>query len=187
MRLKRLVKRPVRRIVRGLGYEISRIRPVPQLPQDFRSAHVALWGEVAPYTMTTPDAVYVLADAVRYVVSNSIPGAIVECGVWRGGSMLAVARTLLDLGRTDIDLYLFDTFVGMTEPTEKDVLWTGETASEMLAREPQGEDSSVWAQAPLAAVKQAMGTVPIPSRGSISLRARSRRRFQATHPTRSRF
>jgi hypothetical protein len=50
-----------------------------------------------------------------------IPGAIVERGVWRGGSVLAVARTLLELGATDRELYLFDTFEGMPEQTMKDV------------------------------------------------------------------
>ena len=42
-----------------------------------------------------------------------MPGAVVECGVWRGGSMQAVARTLLARGVTDRDLHLFDTFDGM--------------------------------------------------------------------------
>ena len=88
----------------------------------------------------TPDAVYVLADAVRYLVSNSVPGAMVECGVWRGGSMLTIAHTLLDLGRSDVELHLFDTFEGMSEPTERDVLWTGRSAAELLA---EGEDSPV--------------------------------------------
>ena len=36
--------------------------------------------------MTTPEAIYVLAGAVRHVVSNGLPGAIVECGVWKGGA-----------------------------------------------------------------------------------------------------
>jgi hypothetical protein len=55
--------------------------------------------------------------------------------------MMAVARTLLELGRDDIDLYLFDTFEGMTEPTEKDVSWTGETAAALLDREPRNRCS----------------------------------------------
>ena len=61
------------------------------------------------------------------------PGALVECGVWRGGSMMAVALTLLRLGVTDRDLYLFDTFEGMTEPGEEDVRRSGERAADMLA------------------------------------------------------
>jgi O-methyltransferase len=86
--------------------------------------------------MTTPDAVYALADAVRYTVAHAIPGAVVECGVWRGGSRMAVAKTLLEAGRFDVDLYLFDTFEGMSAPTDIDVCWTGERAGDLLARTP---------------------------------------------------
>ena len=43
-----------------------------------------------------------------------------ECGVWRGGSVLAMLLTLIDEGETDRDVYLYDTFEGMTKPTERD-------------------------------------------------------------------
>ena len=158
-----LVEGPIRRLVHGLGYEISRLTPpVDPVPRDFEGDDVELWRQVAPYTMTDPGAVYVLRDATRYVVSNAVPGAIVECGVWRGGSMLAVAQTLLDLGKTDVDLYLFDTFEGMPEPTEEDVHWTGESAAALLAREPRDENSHLWAEAPLDRVTQVMHSVAYP-------------------------
>lgn len=158
--IKHLFKRHARRALRGLGYEIGRIKP--PWPRDFQQSEIDLYREVAPYTMTSAEAVYALAGSVRHVISNQVRGAIVECGVWRGGSMLAIARTLLDLGRTDIDLYLFDTFEGMPEPTDKDVRWTGETAEALLARAPKNEDSGVWARAPLDQVQQVMRSVPYP-------------------------
>ncbi len=40
-------------------------------------------------------------------------------GVWRGGHGL-IAAELLRLARRDVCLYLFDTFAGMTAPTDKD-------------------------------------------------------------------
>jgi O-methyltransferase len=61
-----------------------------------------------------------LIDAVRYCVARDIGGAFAECGVWRGGSVLAMILTLQDLGVTDRDIHLYDTFEGMTEPTEHD-------------------------------------------------------------------
>lgn len=36
-----------------------------------------------------------------------------ECGVWRGGSMMAAARVLQAVGDTIRDRYLFDTFTGL--------------------------------------------------------------------------
>jgi hypothetical protein len=150
----------VRRVLNDLGYEITRTESPSPWPPDFQQPEIGLYKEVAPYTMTSPEAVYALAQAVRYVVSSQVPGAIVECGVWKGGSMMAVARTLLDLDQTDIDLYLFDTFEGMTEPTEKDIMWTGETAEALLAREPK--ESALRALAPLDHVQQVMHSVPYP-------------------------
>jgi O-methyltransferase len=85
-------------------------------PADRRIVERAL-----PYTMTGPERLLALIDAVRYCVSRGLEGSFVECGVWRGGSVLAMALTLQELGRDDIDLYLFDTFEGMTAPTERDV------------------------------------------------------------------
>jgi hypothetical protein len=73
-----------------------------------------------PYTMTGIPRLQALIDAVRYCVARGVPGAFAECGVWRGGSVLAMALTLQDLGAADRDLHLYDTFEGMTAPTELD-------------------------------------------------------------------
>ena len=61
-----------------------------------------------------------LITATRYIQKFDIPGDVLECGVWRGGSMHAVARTLDAAGDHSRDLYLFDTFAGMPPPTEAD-------------------------------------------------------------------
>lgn len=80
----------------------------------------ALVERVQPYTMTPPERIIAARDAVEYVVVRDVPGALVECGVWRGGSVLTMILTLQRLGIDDRDVYLFDTFSGMTEPTEAD-------------------------------------------------------------------
>src|SRR5437899_13022329 len=108
--VKKLLKQPIIRVLHGLGYEITRYRP--PFPRDFRQTEVDLFCQVAPYTMTSPEAVYVLPEAVRYIASTDVPGAIVECGVWKGGSMMAIAKTLLDLVQADTDPQHFDTSQG---------------------------------------------------------------------------
>jgi hypothetical protein len=132
----------------------------PSLPIDFDEHDSELWQRVRPYTMTTPPRVYALLRAVEYVAARPIPGALVECGVWRGGSMMAIALTLLRLGVTDRDLYLFDTFTGMTEPGEEDVRRSGGSAAEILATEDR--DSHHWAIAPLDQVREAVLGVGYP-------------------------
>jgi O-methyltransferase len=74
-----------------------------------------------PHTMTGIPRLQALIDAVRYIVQRDVSGAFAECGVWRGGSVLAMIATLQSLGATPRDIWLFDTFEGMTEPTAEDV------------------------------------------------------------------
>jgi O-methyltransferase len=131
-----------------------------RLPIDFDEIDGELCRRVAPYTMTTPPRIYALRRAVEYVASRPVDGALVECGVWRGGSMMAIASTLLRLGITDRDLYLFDTYEGMTEPGEEDVKHTGERASDMLAG--SSRDSHDWAVASLEEVREAVLSVGYP-------------------------
>jgi O-methyltransferase len=99
---------------------------------DFTAADRALMARVRPYTMTSLERVTGLCHAVRYLVRARIVGAMAECGVWKGGSVMAVALTLLELGEVR-DLYLFDTFEGMTPPTDRDITYAGVTAAELLA------------------------------------------------------
>jgi O-methyltransferase len=130
------------------------------LPIDFDETDEELCRHVAQYTMTTPPRIYALARAVEYVIGRGLPGSFVECGVWRGGSMMAIALTLLRLGVTDRQLYLFDTFSGMTPPGEEDVKHSGERAADMLAT--SNKDSDDWAIASLADVRAAVLSVGYP-------------------------
>jgi O-methyltransferase len=129
-------------------------------PLDFGEADAQICRRVAPYTMTTPPRIYALVRAVEYASARAIPGAFVECGVWRGGSMMAVALTLLRLGITDRELYLYDTFSGMTAPSEKDVKYSGESAADLL--ETQSPDSDVWAIASIDQVREVVQGVGYP-------------------------
>jgi O-methyltransferase len=129
-------------------------------PFDFDEADKELYRRVDSYTMTTPPRVYALVRAVEYVVTRGVAGAIVECGVWRGGSMMAAALTLLRLGVTDRELYLYDTFAGMPPPEEADTTRSGVRAADLLAQE--DEDSHIWAIASLADVRAAVLSVGYP-------------------------
>jgi O-methyltransferase len=160
MQVTQIFKRRAKHLLSRFGYEIINTRSRPPWPLDFQQRDIDLCEEVAAYTLTPPAAVVALADAVRYVCTAKVPGAIVECGVWKGGSMRAVARTLLEAGETETDLYLFDTFEGMSEPTDRDVMWTGERADVLLAQ--QSKDSHYWARASVDQVREVMYALPYP-------------------------
>jgi O-methyltransferase len=129
-------------------------------PKDFDADAVQTIEAVAPWTMTSPEKLNALILAVRHVVKRKIPGDIVECGVWRGGSMQATARTLIESGDTSRHLYLFDTFEGMPPPTEEDRRHDGQSAAELLAA--NDRSSGVWAVASLEDVQDGMSHVPYP-------------------------
>jgi hypothetical protein len=104
----------------------------------------AIMGAVLSKTMVGPDRLAAVIDAARYVVRHGIPGALVECGVWRGGCAMAMALAVIDESELvgvplDRDLWLYDTFTGMTAPTEVDLTHTGKTAAEVLARFAPGD------------------------------------------------
>jgi O-methyltransferase len=81
----------------------------------------AIVERATPHTMTGAARILAVIDATRYCVERGITGAFVECGVWRGGSVLAMILTLQELRAPERDIYLYDTFEGMTAPTEDDV------------------------------------------------------------------
>ena len=115
----------------------------PRVRADLSEADARIWEAVRPYTMTNLSRILAVCDAVRYVDGNGIDGDIVECGVWRGGSSMAAALTLT----THRHLHLFDTFEGMSAPTENDVRFDGATATDLLAaaadRRLEGNDNEL--------------------------------------------
>lgn len=157
-------------LTRVTGYTVVRAdRPVAPSPparrrgrQDHFDAEArATIRSVKPRTMTAPEKLFGLILATRYVADRGIPGTIVECGVWRGGSMQAVARTLLQRGDAERHLHLFDTFEGMPPPTERDRRPDGRPASELLATRPRTR--KIWAVADLDDVRAGMAETGYPA------------------------
>jgi hypothetical protein len=114
---------------------------------------------VTPFTMTSPERILALCDAVEYVSQNEIVGDIVECGVWKGGSMAAAARTLKSFLANQRTLWMYDTYDGMSEPTENDVDLHGHPANRMLADadiEKSESRESIWCRCGLESVKQTL-------------------------------
>ncbi len=155
--MKRLVKGALAR----LGWELlPRGQRDAQSLADLSDADRAIAHRVSPYTLTGMDRRASLILAVDHLVRQRIAGDIVECGVWRGGSMMAVALALLARGDATRALYLYDTFEGMTPPTDADRAHGGETAADQLARTARGD--GVWCEAGLDDVRANVGSTGYP-------------------------
>ncbi len=102
---------------------------------DLSDAERRIMATVKPFTMTSIERIVCLINAVSYITENKIQGDIAECGVWRGGSMMTVALTLLSRGDASRNLYLYDTFEGMSAPTEYDKSFDGVSAEAQMNRE----------------------------------------------------
>lgn len=129
---------------------------IPAWQQEIRDS-------VRPFTMTSDERIFSLINAVTYVIQQGIPGAFVECGVWRGGSMMVIARTLLHHGHADRDLYLFDTFEGMTEPEAVDVDFEGNRAAAKYQATSSNPVGQRWSEAGLEDARRNLASTGYPS------------------------
>lgn len=83
-------------------------------------AFLQVWSRVEPYTMTSVECGYALWTGVNTVLDSNIQGSFVECGVSRGGTAMLILLTLLARGQGHREVYLFDTFDGMSPPGPRD-------------------------------------------------------------------
>lgn len=122
------------------------------MPDEFKQ----IWEIAAPHTMTSPERGHALWLAVLHILDAELPGAFVECGVWRGGSAVIIALALKQRG-IKRPIILFDTFAGMTEAGPEDVDYHGDHADVLLAGG-KGERVAelVAARAPLEHVREVM-------------------------------
>jgi O-methyltransferase len=146
------MKRLLRNTFRRLGYDLVRYEPAPPITaseleslSDLSEAERKIVESVKPFTLTGVARIATLLNAVNYVSANRIPGDIAECGVWRGGSMMAAALALLARGETSRNLYLYDTYEGMSAPTDADKSHDGAPAAALLRQAPRG--TGVWCSA----------------------------------------
>jgi hypothetical protein len=146
--IKQAIKRHLKQWLAGRGWELSHVASrEAQALADLNAADRATVQRVAPYTLTGLDRRASLIGAVDHLVRHGIEGDIVECGVWRGGSMMAIALALMARGDTARHLYLYDTFEGMSEPGAEDRSHDGVAAAQQLARTERGQ--GVWCEAGL--------------------------------------
>lgn len=134
-----------------LGLSISRSSTLSRrLPVEATEEDQSIIDLVRPFSMTSSARLWSLLQAIDYVVEQPVPGDLVECGVWRGGSVMAMAHRLQAHGEYSRELWLYDTYEGMTDPSEFDIeATTGTTAKALLSSTPIADGDNVWCIASL--------------------------------------
>jgi hypothetical protein len=153
------IRPKIKRAGRALGIKASRSKPIKSFPPYFDDETIEIINRVNEFTMTSVERLQVLIEAVRYIDQNNIEGSLVECGVWRGGSMMAAALTLESLGDRDRELYLYDTYEGMNAPTSED----GKVAREKFSMRRIDDDSSEWCRSVLEEVTENLANTGYPT------------------------
>ena len=177
----KILKKAITKSLRKAGYKIIKV-PKPDSIIESDETFQRIYKETQEYTMTSKLRMYALYKAVVYIVKNEIPGDFVECGVWRGGSTMLIAHTLLDLGDTSRKIYLYDTFEGMAEPTESDFTLTDQTlASERWSKD-QTEEHNEWCYASLPEVKENMSSTKYPDSNMVFVKGKVEDTIPGTIP-----
>jgi len=149
------MKKLLKKVLQQLGYTVHKTTGDYQTFSDIKNTEFwEIYKLCKPYTMTSIERMYSLYNAVDYILTNDIKGAFVECGVWRGGSAMLIAKMLSNRNISDRKIYLYDTFKGMSEPTDKDITIDGKDAKESMIKSKQTKETSVWCLAELPDVKR---------------------------------
>jgi O-methyltransferase len=140
------------------GYQFSR-------PYAFSSdsrlseSEKEIYSKVANRTMTNANSIANLVAATKYVNSANLPGAFVECGVWRGGSAMAFCLSCLEQGVKNRELFLFDTYEGFSQVDDVDFeISNGKKAFDLLK-----SDRNYFCNANLEDVKVGINETEYPS------------------------
>ena len=83
----------------------------------------AIFEKCKPYTLLSVERFYNIFKSIEYIASTNIPGDIVECGVFLGGSILGAAYFAEYFGLRGRTFYLCDTFEGFPVNTVETNLW----------------------------------------------------------------
>lgn len=163
------IKDIIKKIIKSSGYKIIKEAYYdPTMNGDER--FIEIYNKCKEYTMTSKERMYALYKAVEYIVDSEIEGDFVECGVWTGGSVMLIAYTLIEMGITNRKIYLYDTFEGMTEPTEEDY----STFNRESVRETWESQEKIggWCSASLSEVKDNLSKTKYPSKNLIFIKGK---------------
>jgi len=116
-----------------------------EFPSDFSSNEIEIIRAAKGKTMTSHERMLAFINAVDHIENNNIEGDLVECGVWKGGSMFIAAKRLLQHKSNKRELYLFDTFEGMSEPGSFDKSSVqNDTAKNLLDKVDKNNGDNIW-------------------------------------------
>ena len=132
--MSRLIKKSITKLFKYLGYSFHLKRKDYMLDNyivELDNSEIELIKYVYDkrLTMVTIPRLINTVKSCCYVVNNKIPGDFIECGVWRGGNGI-LAKKIFEYMGSNKNVWMFDTFAGMTKPINIDVAGKTKTSAE---------------------------------------------------------
>ena len=135
------VYQPIKGTLRGILYRplkkflLSRqLEIVRQLPLDLEKGAEGRIGPADGETMIGLRRLDNLQQCIADVLQHSIPGDLIETGVWRGGATIFMRAVLRAYNDTQRVVWVADSFQGLPKPNPLDYRWD---AGDWLWRDPQ--------------------------------------------------
>jgi len=136
----------------GIAGRSGAPRPVDPVEFSARDRDILNYVIDKRLTMGSRERVIATIAACKHAVDAETPGDFVECGVWRGGNSIAAKLTFEAYG-SDKQVWLFDTFAGMTAPSDVDTTQFSSGSTEDRFRDAQADDHNEWCFASLDEVR----------------------------------
>lgn len=148
------MKKLILAFLKKKGYSITKINKFDLTPDIVEKDFWEIYDFCKPFTMTSIERMYSLYCSVNFVIRNKIKGDFVECGVWKGGSAMLIAKMLSKYNENDRKIFLYDTFEGMSAPTEMDKDILGGQADIRMQNSLKSDQNSIWCYSSIDEVKR---------------------------------
>ncbi|MFL5745096.1 MAG: TylF/MycF/NovP-related O-methyltransferase [Niastella sp.] len=152
----------INRLLKPFNFTLKKVNHAEQAEDIYADAKfMAIYEQVRDFTMSSIERMYSLYQSIHFIIDHNLPGDFVECGVWKGGSSMIIALTLKELGVDNRSIYMYDTYEGMSEPTDDDKDLHGSTAESQLNTAEKTEN--IWCYSTIDEVKANMQRTGYPS------------------------
>ncbi len=138
----RLVKIIIKKILSFFNLEIinKKFHPTKWIPVELSKKERKIIDDCKKYSMTGELRMSILINLVKLIYKNKIEGDFVECGVWRGGNLILFQKLIKYFSIKNKKIYGYDTFNGMTPPSELDVYYNKKTAQYLMDKEKKNQN-----------------------------------------------
>ena len=138
----KLIKFIIKKTFSFFNLEIinKKFHPNKWIPVEINKKQINIINTCKKFSMTAELRMSILINLVKLINKNKVEGDFVECGVWRGGNLILFQKLIEYFSIKNKIIYGYDTFDGMTAPSEFDIYYNKKTAKYLMDKENKNEN-----------------------------------------------